>query len=63
MTVVENDPRGVEVCVVTNNTLARNIVITVQTASKMDALHQATGNILCHMYTYSIDILHVEDLL
>ena len=52
VTVFENDPEGVEVCVVTNDSLARDIVVTVQTASKVDSFNQATGKI---RHVYSID--------
>ena len=49
--VDESDSTGVEVCVVTNTSLAREVVATVQTAPKADATAQATGIIAnCHDY-------------
>jgi hypothetical protein len=42
ITVIEDEP-GVLVCVVTNSSLATEVVVTVQTAPKIDAAAQATG--------------------
>ena len=43
----ENEPE-VRVCVVTNDSLATEVVATVQTAPKTDAAAQATGKCLIY---------------
>lgn len=43
ITVVEDEP-GVLVCVVTNSSLATEVVAILQTAPKLDAAARATGN-------------------
>ena len=45
ITVVE-DELGVLVCVVTNSSLATEVVATVQTAPKLDAASRATGIVM-----------------
>ena len=43
ITVPENVPE-VEVCVSTETSLSRDVVVTAQTGRKVDAPYQATGN-------------------